>query len=89
MGFQLLSLIQSPVLGMKVIKPLLMEAEVAPELSIAVKAWSKVGATSSAYSWKNSIGTPSCPGASPLGSSLMASRMSLIVRSLVRLALVS
>jgi hypothetical protein len=35
---------------MRVIKPLLIEAEVVPELSIAMKAWSKVGVTSSAYS---------------------------------------
>ncbi len=89
MGLQLLNLARSPVLGMRVIRPLLMEAEVAPDLSIAVKAQSKVGGTSSAYSWKNSIGTPSCPGAFPLGSALMASRMSLTMRSLVRLALVS
>ncbi len=84
-----MSLARSPILGMRVIKPLLMEAEVAPELSIAAKAWSKVGATSSTYSWKNSIGTPSCPGAFPLGNALMASRMSFTVRSLVKLALVS
>ncbi len=36
MGLQLLSLARSPVLGMKVIRPLLMEAEVAPELSALI-----------------------------------------------------
>jgi hypothetical protein len=43
----LLSLEQSPILGMKVIRPLLMEAEVDLELSIVVKALSTVCATSS------------------------------------------
>ncbi len=37
-GFQLLSLAWSLDLGMSVIKPLLMNAEVAPLLSMAVKA---------------------------------------------------
>ncbi len=85
MGLQLLSRAWLLVLGMRVIRPLLMEAEVAPNLSITMKAWSKVGVTSSTYSWKNSIGTPSCHSAFPLGSALMASRMSLTMRSLVRL----
>ncbi len=89
MGLQLLSLARSPVSGMRVIKPLLMNAEIAPELSMAVKACAKVGATSSAYSWKNSMRIPSWPGALPLGKAFMATRMSWTVRALVSCVLMS
>ncbi len=65
MGLQLFSLARSPDLGMKVIRPLFMWAEVVSALSIAEKARSSIGATSFSNSWKNSMGTPSCPGAFP------------------------
>jgi hypothetical protein len=40
---------------------------------MALKASSSVGATSFTYSWKNYVGIPSCLGALPLGSEVMAS----------------
>jgi hypothetical protein len=58
-------------------------------LSMAVKACAKFGATSSAYSWKNSIGIPSWPGALPLGKAFMATRMSWTVKALVSCVLMS
>ncbi len=73
-------------MGMKVIIPLLMWAEVAPTLSIAEKAKSRVGATSLSNSWKNSMGTLSCPRAFPLERALMASKIALRERSLVSLS---
>ncbi len=54
-----------------------------------MKALSNVDATFFAHSWKNSIETPSCPGAFPLGKAWMASWISLSVRFLVRFAFVS
>jgi hypothetical protein len=63
--------------------------QVSPELSIAVKALSSVDATSSTHSWKNSIGTPLCPGAFTLGKAWMVPWISLNVRFLVRFAFVS
>ncbi len=58
----------SPDLGIRVIMPSLMCSEVNPRANMALKASSHVGATSFTYSWKNSVGIPSCPGALPLGT---------------------
>jgi len=69
MGLQLLSFALSPDLGIRVITPLLIAAKALPVPSIAVKACNKMGAISSAHSWKNSMGRPSFPGVLPLGKS--------------------
>ncbi len=58
----------SPDLGIRVIVPSLTCSEVNPHANMALKASSHVGATSFMYSWKNSVGIPSCPGALPLGT---------------------
>jgi len=66
-----------------------MWAEVAPVLSIAEKVWSNIDTTSFSNSWKNSMGTSSCPGAFPLGRALMAWVTSLRERSLVSLSFIA
>jgi len=82
-GLQFLNLEWSPNLGITMIRPLLMCVDVFPRFNMVVKALRSVGATSSAYSWKNSIGMSSCPGVLPLGREEMASTISFKVRSLV------
>ncbi len=67
-GHQFTSFQCSPDLGIRVIMPLLMCSEVNPRANMALKASSNVGATSFTYSWKNSLGFPSCPRALLLGS---------------------
>ncbi len=57
--------------------------------NMAMKALKSVRAISSAHSWKNSVGMPSCPGALPLGKAWIASRISFSVRLLVRFAFIS
>ncbi len=88
-GLQLLSLALSPALGMRVIIPLLIEAEALPVQSITVKALRRIGAVSLAHSWKNSMGRPSFPGAFPLGRALIAVCISLSVSFLVRVPFMS
>ncbi len=88
-GLQLLSFAWSPDFGMRVIKPLLMKAEVAPSLSIAANAFKRSGMTSCAHSWKISMGTPSWPDALPFGKARMVHWISSRVRLLVRLVFVS
>jgi hypothetical protein len=58
----------SPDLGIRVIMPSLMSSQVNPRANMALKARTHVGATSFTYSWKNSVGIPSCPRALPLGT---------------------
>ncbi len=71
-GCQFPSFEWSPDFGIRVIMPLLMYSEVNPCASMALEASSNVGATSFTYS----VGIPSCPGALPLGSKVMASVIS-------------
>ncbi len=73
-GCQLLSLAWSPDLGIKVMMPLLIRAEVSPMLSMALNARSKVGAISFVSSWKNSVGMSSLPGALSFGIAVMVSQ---------------
>ncbi len=72
-GCQFPSFEWSPNFRIKVIMPLLMYSKVNPCASMALKANSSVGATSFTYSWKNFVWIPSCSGALPLGSKVMAS----------------
>jgi hypothetical protein len=74
---------------MRVISPLLIEAEALPVQSIAVKALKRIGTISSAHSWKNSMGRPSFPGAFPLGRALIAVCISFSVSFLVRVSFIS
>jgi hypothetical protein len=48
-----------------------MKAKVSPKESVARNARRSVGAVSSTFSWKNSIGKLSWPGTFPLGSEVM------------------
>ncbi len=65
-------------------RPLLVHSDVSPLLSIAEKAWSRVGDISSIISWKFFVGTPSQPDALSFSIATMASLISFRVSSFVR-----
>ncbi len=85
-GRQFPSFEWSPNFGIRVIMPFLMYSEVNPRASMALKASNSVGATSFTYPGKNSVGIPSCHGAFPLGSKVMASVISARDKDRVMLA---